>query len=293
MLERMWIAIACAALSGAIGCTSEPRVEDEDAGADAGPDAGSDAGPDGGDDDGCSENAKLVYVVDHDSTLYRFDPPDEQFYPVGVIDCPSGGSPFSMAVSREGIAYVLFTNFYTNCIGINAIDIDDATCLGLTGFVCDESGYNRFGMGFATDGPDTEDETLFIGKADTTGSDLASVDLDDWSVWPIGPIYGAPELTGNALGELWAFFAWAEPPKVAQLDKENGIDSNSVVLPELAGSSAFAFAFWGGDFYLFHAPAGDTTVYRLSDGVLETYMSDTGVEIVGAGVSTCAPVDIE
>jgi hypothetical protein len=57
---------------------------------------------------------------------------------------------------------------------------------------------------------------------------------------------------------------------------------------------AWAFSFWGGDFYLYTSPDGTTdstvTHYTTGDGGIDTsYVNDTGMVIVGAGVSTCAP----
>jgi len=54
--------------------------------------------------------------------------------------------------------------------------------------------------------------------------------------------------------------------------------------------NGWAFAFWGGDFYTFTAPSGNTVVtrYRPSDGSI-TQVAQMQSIIVGAGVSTCAP----
>jgi hypothetical protein len=276
------------AWSGCSG-TDRSRDGDDDGGAlDAGGDSDSDSDT-GTAIDGCTEAAKKVYVVDSDTTLYRFDPPSMVFEPIGKISCASGGSPFSMAVARDGTAYVLFWDGAGACVALNKVSTLDASCLGKTAFACGTGGFNLFGMGFATDGPDTTSETLYIGKAEEPAQ-LASLDVDTFAVSLLGPIAGAPEMTGNGAGELWAFFAWLTTPEVAQLDKASGIASDVVELPQLAGSSAFAFAFWGGDFYIFHAPAGDTTVWKLSNGKLTSYMPNTGTQIVGAGVSTCAPL---
>ncbi len=60
--------------------------------------------------------------------------------------------------------------------------------------------------------------------------------------------------------------------------------------------SAWAFAFWGGRYYVFieETLAPSTDVWRLdpSDGSFERVLEDTGYRIVGAGVSTCAPVEL-
>ncbi|MDD5309219.1 MAG: hypothetical protein PHU25_18045 [Deltaproteobacteria bacterium] len=285
--------LACA-WPGCSGTGASHNGDDDGSGS---PDGGHDASvdTDTGTDTasgGCTEAAKNVYVVDSDTTLYRFDPPSKVFDPIGKIGCPSGGSPFSMAVARDGTAYVLFWDGMGACVALNKVSTEDASCLGKTKFVCGAHGFNTFGMGFATDGPDTTEETLYIGKAENQPQ-LASVDLDTFALNIIGPISGAPEMTGNGAGELWAFFAWETPSKVAQLDKASGAESNIVQIDQLQGSAAFAFAFWGGDFYIFHAPADNTTVWKLSNGVLTSYMADTGTQIVGAGVSTCAPLKPE
>jgi hypothetical protein len=290
----VWLAAGCGGDETRPGGDADADA-DSDTDADGDGDTDTDADGDG-DTDECSEDAKLVYVVDASGRFRRFDPLAGTFEAVAGLECDSGGSPFSMAVSRDDMAYVLFWDGAGGCMGINAVNIHSGECVGLVDFECGQYDFNNFGMGYATDGADTSAETLYIGRAETGGSQLASLDTSDWIVTPIGPISDAPELTGNQNGELWAFFAWAATPKVAQLDKTTGTESNTVLLPELSGDAAFAFAYWGGDFYLFHAPIEDsTTVYRLHEGDLEVWVppEETGFQVVGAGVSTCAPTVIE
>ena len=55
-------------------------------------------------------------------------------------------------------------------------------------------------------------------------------------------------------------------------------------------------AFWGGDFWLFYEAVGDSssTVYQVkADGTMSVAVKSTGRVIVGAGVSTCAPLVIQ
>ena len=54
--------------------------------------------------------ATLIYVIGLSNTLYSFDPSSASFTPVGTIACPDPETPFSMAVDREGVAYVLFSS---------------------------------------------------------------------------------------------------------------------------------------------------------------------------------------
>jgi hypothetical protein len=87
--------------------------------------------------------------------------------------------------------------------------------------------------------------------------------------------------------------------RVAQLDKTNSNALSDVMLSGVAPPADWAFSFWGGAFYLYAAPgnnaSGNSSVIRYdpTTGVVDTtYVADVGFQIIGAGVSTCAPVII-
>lgn len=237
----------------------------------------------------CEDEVKQIYVVDLNAKLYRFAPEAKLFDLVGTIECPASGSPFSMAIARSGIAYVLYVSERGSCQGIWAVDVHSAQCLEKTGFTCGSNGFGRFGMGFASDDAGSEEETLYLGKADRPYT-LATVSLSSWEVESLGDMSDAPEMSGTGGGELWGYFALARPPFVARLDKGHGGRSKVSEAPVLADPSAFAFAHWGGDYFLFSAEAfGITKVWRLHNGQVEEWIPNTGLFVVGAGVSTCAP----
>ena len=64
--------------------------------------------------------------------------------------------------------------------------------------------------------------------------------------------------------------------------------------PTLAAQDpGYAFAHWGGDYWVFLVPSGgSTTVYQVNGmtGAISSTTAAPGRTIVGAGVSTCAPV---
>jgi hypothetical protein len=65
-------------------------------------------------------------------------------------------------------------------------------------------------------------------------------------------------------------------------------------VPQLAGNqSGYAFAHWGGDYWVFLQRPTETnsTVYQVdgTTGAIESMTPAPGRTIVGAGVSTCAP----
>ena len=276
--------LLAAALGSACG---DDGARGDGADADADSDADSDTDSDSDADDDCSEAAKVIYVVDSDNSFYRFDPPTKVFELVGTVDCGNMSSPFSMAVTRDAAAYVLFQDG-----AIFEVSTADASCTA-TPYLTGQSGFSVFGMGFATDGEDTPEETLYVANS----ASLATID-DDWALTVVGSISGDPELTGNGLGELWGFFPTATTPHVSRIDKGDAALVTTYPMSDLSNSaSAWAFAYWGAAFYVFYESALDTStnVYRVDaeSGAVETYISATGKRIVGAGVSTCAPTTIE
>ena len=72
---------------------------------------------------GCSEAAKLVYVVAVDGSMYKFDPPSLAFTKVGTLQCPSTGKPNSMAIDRSATAWVNYTSGE-----IFKVSTSDASC---------------------------------------------------------------------------------------------------------------------------------------------------------------------
>jgi hypothetical protein len=267
-------------------------------------DAGTTGGGDGGSyQDPCSDEAKLVYVVDESGMFSSFDPRPTPpvFTDLGLLStCPRNGTetPFSMSVDRDAIAWVLSSEG-----NLFRVDIKNALACTKTTFVPSQSGLTLFGMGFVTNSVGGTEDTLYVaGGADYTSSNsatLATVGFPDLTLQPLRAVSGWPELTGNANAELWGFYPDATAPKVARIDKQTAVEDPIYQLPSLAGTPAsWAFAFWGGDFWIFLANGTldpKTAVHRVkgTDGTLTTVIANTGRRIVGAGVSTCAPVVID
>ena len=258
---------------------------------------------DGGVDD-CSDAARLIYVVDQDRTLSSFDPkllgtPNGPFVSLGQISCPSeaGAEPFSMAVDRNAIAWIIYDSGELFTVDVKTLPL---TCVK-TSFVAQRE-VAKFGMGFAANAPGSKEETLFISGSSLTSS-LTTTKFGTlgtaapYTLNVLGMLYGAPELTGTGDAALWAFSPNVTPPKVARLSKTTGVPGTVFEAQGLAGvPRAWAFAFWGGDFFIFleRATDGSTKVWKMNSmtGALTNVIADTGKTIVGAGVSTCAPVEI-
>ncbi|MSP63956.1 MAG: hypothetical protein EXR72_27170 [Myxococcales bacterium] len=230
-----------------------------------------------------------IFVFDVDRRLSFFDPKKLTFVDISYLACPAkgGATPFSMALGRDGIAFALYTN--GELFRVNTVT---GAC-SATKFVAGQQGFVTFGMGFASDAPGSPNETLFI--AGDSPNELGSIDLQTLQVTDIGGISGRAELTGTGAGELWGFFAEAKA-HIGRLDKASGKITLDIPLPQLVvdpQTAAFAFGFFGGDFYIYLHSSGidSTSVYRVhaADGAFTRVLANTGRHIVGAGVSTCAP----
>ncbi len=255
-------------------------------------------------EDRCSEAAKLVYLVDESGEFMSFRPDTGVFTTIGTLDCPTmgggipglplplpglGSSPFSMSVDRSGTAWVLYSTGE-----LFRVDTKDASC-SATSRTAGAEGFNTFGMGFATKAAGGNDETLYVAGAG--GGSFGSLDLSTLMVSTLGSVNGSPELTGTGSAELWGFFPDTSPPRIDLMDKSSGAAQRTIPLTSLNGTpTAWAFAFWGGRFWIFLQRAADpaTVVYRVdaATGELTTSIPNTGKTIVGAGVSTCAPVQV-
>jgi hypothetical protein len=267
-------------------------------GSSSGTGGSSGGGPtDGG--DGCPDSAKTVYVVDADNTFSSFDPTTKTFHDIGSLNCPASGgaNPFSMGISRDAFAYVLYSSGE-----VFKVDTGSLACTKTT-FVASSS-FTQFGMGFSTDTVGGTTDSLFIAGGAMFGpsAQLGHLDTTTFQASVIGQLSGWPELTGTGSAQLWGFFpqfsgGGSGMPKVAQLDKTTGSALKTFPQASLAGNATdWAFAFWGGDFYIFLERDTDdsTGVYQVdgTSGSITSTTSNTGRNIVGAGVSTCAPVTI-
>lgn len=258
---------------------------------------------------------ELIYVVDDEYNLLSFDPSvlgtgEDPFTLIGSLSCPAGSSwpawpggdpatPFSMSVDRSGTAWVLYTSGE-----IFHVSTQDASC-SPSGFTPGQAGFELFGMGFVSDAAGSEEETLFIsgGSADSlvTGN-LGAVDKDSMEVTSVGPLpltEYSPELTGTGDAELYGYFPGSFDTFVANLDKSTVAEKQSWDLPALANDvRAWAFAHWGGKFYIFittgfDVPAPQVLELDPSNGNVTPVVPDSEWIVVGAGVSTCAPISVD
>jgi hypothetical protein len=226
-----------------------------------------------------------IFVVTSQKNLLRFDSPTAAFTLVGALACPTSGQPQSMAVDRNGVAYVSYGGS-----GLFRVSTLTASC-ERTPFVT-TSPFTSIGMTFL-DGTGSPPGTLYVASCGTPFS-LGTIDLTSFQVAVVGrlSLYCA-ELTSTPDGRLFGLSGYDLSSSITQIDPSTAQAMSTIALPTLALGSGWAIGYSGGDFYLFTAPPSapvDTTVvnrYRPADGSL-TQVASLGEKVAGAGVSSCA-----
>lgn len=308
---------------------AESGANDDSDGGEASDDDGDDELGDDGDDvildvgapgngDGatcsCAPKSELVYTLAWnelgDGALWTFDPATLEFAEVGPIPCNPGAMVFSMGISRSAKAYVQ----YQPGGDIFTFDVNTGTCDD-PGFAPGQNGYAQFGMAFVSESESEPCDDLYALRmqgatpSECPGSicgSLGKIDPQSMQLQVLnGTAYNGGELSGTGDGRLFAFVGEA-PAELVELDKDTGEVLFTGELEGLELTDAFAFAFWGGDFWFFTEandtlagwPEGVSKVVKLdydgSDGHgvrLTTEVASAPILVAGAGVSTCAPLD--
>ena len=260
---------------------------------------GGGATTDGG--NGCSDAATLVYVFDTQNRIWSFDPQAKVFTMIATADCQTGSMmPNSMAIDRNLVAWL---NYFSSSNHGALYKFDLNVKSGCTQALALSNGYGQVGMGFSTDTAGGTSETLYIDSVGAGGGGLAKIDTtaSTLSVTTIGPFSNdsnltgqAAELTGTGDARLFGYFTTSPNVRVAQIDKTTANIISDNALMNFPPPMDWAFSFWGGDFYLYTSDGiSDSSVvhYTPSSGAVDlSYVADVGFTIIGAGVSTCAPV---
>ncbi|HEX8791983.1 MAG TPA: hypothetical protein VF765_13605 [Polyangiaceae bacterium] len=289
--------------SGSSGGTGSSGSSSGSFGGSSGGSGGS--GSSGGGNNCSGQAADYVYVLSAENTLYSFAPNLKKFTMIGPLQCQTTMQPNSMAVDRNANAYVNYVQSDpttgTDTAGVvYKVSTKDASCSPQP-LMNLPNGWYRTGMGYSSDTSGGQTETLYLDGVSNgvtgSGMGIGRVDLGAGVVTPIGPFTGTlagqnAELTGTGDARLFGFFT-TTPVYVAQIDKTTGATANPVAMNGVQTPTDWAFSFWGGHFYLYVSQGAGTTVadYDPATGsVNPNYMPNIGFDIVGAGVSTCAPI---
>jgi hypothetical protein len=245
-----------------------------------------------------------IFVLSIDAEMWKYFPETNSFTMLGTLGCGMNNT-FSMAVDRLGFAWVQFVGGE-----LRKVDVTDVSKCEDPGFAPGQNGVINFGMAFVSNSEADACDRIYgntysgIGPFDEGPNigDFITIDPMTLQLAKLGKTnFDGAEGTGTGDGRAF-LFGGTGPAKLVEVDKANGAAVE--VLP-LAGleinNGAFAFAFFAGDFYFFTDSDNDFTAsevtrldYDDSDmngkQDLTKLTDDAPLLIVGAGVSTCAPV---
>ena len=241
-----------------------------------------------------------IFVLSKTAVLWKYFPLTNELKMLGAVDCGLPPSTFSMGVDREGSAWVQFSDKQ-----IRKIDITDVSKCSDPGFVPGQDNIGNFGMAFVSNSAEDTCDRLhgnhynFKAEGDMV-AEFFSVDPDSLALVQLGKSnYGLAEVTGTGDGRAF-LFAGPDPSRLVEVDKATGASKSVLPLPGVKTGGGFAFAFFAGDFYFFtdaesdgtsevtHLDFDDSDKNGMQD--LKVVLEDAPLRIVGAGVSTCAPV---
>jgi hypothetical protein len=240
----------------------------------------------------CVAGSSLIYFITAEQDLYRFDPAALTFTRVGPVRCDVDADtiPETISVDRYGTAWVQFSNNR-----LYHVSTTDASCAP-TAYVPHQFDTTLYDLAFAADVPSQPGETLYASLESERG--IARIDTDGLKLTVIGrstdPLYdNAFALTGTEDARLFGLFALPVGFTIAEIDKYSGRLLAMKELRNIYTTFTWAWAFWGGVFWVFTTngdPTSDITVYDPRDGSISTVARDIGFNITAAGTSTCAPI---
>ena len=220
--------------------------------------------------------APQAYVWASDGTLFAFDPGTLATRSLGVISCTSSANPYSLAVSRSGVAYVGYDDG-----SVYEVDIASLACastplapgqLGLQGF---------YGIAL---GAETGADRLYVYGESTLGVS----DVSDFILFDVGQVEKAPtqglDLKVDPYGRM---FGLSSGGTLLELDPSTG----SIVGQDSTGfdgSAGWALLSYESRLYFIGGRSGGVSLYDIaSKSLLPTGQVNQG--IVGAAAVPCIP----
>ncbi|MFY0541043.1 hypothetical protein [Nannocystis pusilla] len=196
-----------------------------------------------------------IFVLSGDAELWKYFPETNSFTMLGGLNCGGLLSTFSMAVDRQGFAWVQFVGGE-----LRKIDVTDVSNCEDPGYVPGQLGVDNFGMAFVSNSQFDQCDQIYGNTYSGIGpfsegpniGDFIGIDPDSLQLSKLGKTnFDGAELTGTGDGRAFEF-GGTGPAKLVEVDKATGAALD--VLP-LAGleinNGAFAFAFFAGDFYFY------------------------------------------
>jgi len=284
----------------------------EDAGEDAARDTGFDAGSDASDGafdvilDGPEEAAKdapddvvppsdasdggmrcagggapTAYLLDENGDIYTFDPAGVSVQFLGTPVCNDDSGPFTLSVSREGKAFILYSDWQ-----IFEVDLATFEC-SATPFQLGQLGLSS-GLAIAVSRAASVETLLVSGVSDTSGVPiLASSNLTSFVLAKVGDIVPAPpagtfpiDTQADLSGHL---FGLSDDGLLLEMNVNSGAVESTAEVP-LNPDSSWAIMAYDASVFAF---SGSTVLEYDAMTHASAEIGDVGIEVIGASAVPC------
>jgi hypothetical protein len=222
-----------------------------------------------------------AYLWAASGLLYTFDPPTLTATPLGMVNCPSNNSPWTLSVSRAGFGYMIYEDW-------NIYQVDLST------LNCSTTPYVPFQLGFTGEeaiavSRGTATERLFVYGVDSNQTPtLAVTDLTSFVLSPVGAITPNPmafplDMQGDAFGRL---FALSESGQLLDIASGSGslLGEDQTAFDDADGG--WAIMTWNDELFFFGGSQGTIYQYDLTTKQL-TMVGQVNDSIVGASAAAC------
>lgn len=266
--------------------------------------------------DSCGSLTRPIYAFDTSNALLRFDPTliGSQTAPIqslGVPNCnvgspllgwTGGKSVISMSVDRMGSVWALYSS--GEIFTINPATLACAN----TGYVpAQTADWKLFNMAFAGAVAGNEQSVYVSGGSVDLASvgNLGKIDPVALTVQTIGALGGTANfsvpLAGVGTSDLFGLYpAISSTTYLRQIDRATGaVVGSPLAVPGFgANTSAWAFAHWGGKFWIFvtndNGTMPITTLYSVDrvTGAQQGELANLPFTPTSAGSSTCVPTTV-
>jgi hypothetical protein len=225
-----------------------------------------------------------AYLLDESGALYTFSPATLQTELMGTPDCGTTDLPWTVSVSREGVAYLVFEDW-----NIYAVDLATLAC-HVTTFQAGQLGISEeFAIAVSRATP-TERMFVYGQPLGAPGPILTSTDLTSFVLTEVGPVLPltmpetAFDMQADLLGHLFVFTA---DGFLTEIDATTAaVTSSSQTGFPPSGDETWAVMTYQNQVYMF----ADLQVARYDDtthtAVVLGSLTGTG-DIVGASAVPC------
>jgi hypothetical protein len=268
--------------------------------------------------------SEFIYFIAHkgngaELTLYKFKPTTLQLTEIAPLSCPEIASALaSVTVDRNSNLWLVHPNG-----AVYRAPLNGQPCTLVAGTDLEPlTEYNVSSAAFSATAAGANTESLYSVSYRTTmePTQFRRTTPPNPATLPIATL--APAQSPVAVASSWGrspiitgtgdarLFSLSLPDgnagltRLSQIDRDTGLLSGTPrqFASEFSGSHSAAFAFFGGDVWLFthHQATANTsyylqlvvTRYQMATGTASVVGTFDDIRPLGAGVSTCAPVQI-